>query len=109
MLIFSSIAGIISLGLANLVVFSEAKKRRTAQNALVEANQGLEKKIELRTSELSDANVKLKEIASEREIILLNEKSARREAEIANRLRDDISKLRRSALMANDSPRAGRA
>ena len=89
-LIFSSIAGIISLGLANLVVFSEAKKRRTAQNALVEANQGLEKKIELRTSELSDAHVKLKEIASEREIILLNEKSARREAEIANRLRDEF-------------------
>ncbi len=89
-LIGSSIAGIVSLGLANLIVFSEIKKRRVAQNDLIEANEGLEKKIELRTVELSDANVKLKEIGSEREVIILKEQSARREAEIANRLRDEF-------------------
>lgn len=89
-LIISSIAGIVSLGLANLIVLSEIKKRRVAQHDLIEANEGLEKKIELRTTELQDANEKLKEIGNEREIILLNEKSARREAEIANRLRDEF-------------------
>lgn len=89
-LIVSSIAGIISLGLANLIVLSESKKRRIAQNDLITANEGLEKKIDQRTAELSNANEKLKEIGGEREVILLNEKSARREAEIANRLRDEF-------------------
>ena len=89
-LIVSSIAGIISLGLANLIVLSESKKRRFAQNELIEANEGLERNIGQRTTELSDANLKLKEIGSEREIILLNEQSARKEAEIANRLRDEF-------------------
>ena len=44
----------------------------------------------MRTAELSDANVKLQAIASEREVILSKEKSSRREAEIANRLRDEF-------------------
>lgn len=90
LLIGSSIAGIISLGLANIIVLREIKKRRIAQNELIEANEGLEKNIEQRTVELSDANEKLKEIGGEREAILLNEKKARREAEIANRLRDEF-------------------
>ncbi len=89
-LIGSSIAGIVSLGLANIVVLSEIKKRRIAQNDLIQANEGLEKKIGERTVELSDANEKLTEIAREREIILLNEQTARKEAEIANRLRDEF-------------------
>jgi signal transduction histidine kinase len=89
-LIGSSVAGIISLGLANLIVLSEIKKRRIAQNDLVEANEGLERNIEQRTMELKSANEKLTEIGSEREIILLNEQSARKEAEIANRLRDEF-------------------
>lgn len=88
--IISSLAGIVSLGLANLVVLSEAKKRRTAQSALLEANQGLEKKVEQRTVELKVVNDKLREIGSEREVILRNEQSSRREAEIANRLRDEF-------------------
>lgn len=89
-LIGSSIAGIISLGLANLVVLSEIKKRRVAQNDLTVANESLEKKVELRTTELQEVNEKLKDIGSEREVILLNEKNARRDAEIANRLRDEF-------------------
>ncbi|MEO7675014.1 MAG: ATP-binding protein [Pyrinomonadaceae bacterium] len=89
-LIVSSIAGIISLALANLIVLSESRKRRVAQRDLIAANEGLERNIEQRTVELQDANVKLKEIAGEREIILINEKSARKEAEIANRLRDEF-------------------
>ena len=89
-LIGSSIAGVISLGLANLIVLSEIKKRRIAQNDLIEANEGLEKNIEQRTIELKGANEKLKEVGSEREVILLNEQSARKEAEIANRLRDEF-------------------
>jgi signal transduction histidine kinase len=89
-LIGSSIAGIISLGLANLVVLSEIKKRRVAQKDLIVANESLEKKVGLRTTELQEVNEKLKDIGSEREVILLNEKNARREAEIANRLRDEF-------------------
>ena len=90
MLIGSSIAGLISLALANLIVLSEIKKRRIAQNDLIASNEGLEKNIEQRTIELKDANDKLKEIGSEREAILLNEQNARKEAEIANRLRDEF-------------------
>jgi signal transduction histidine kinase len=89
-LIGSSIAGIISLGLANVIVLSEIKKRRFAQNELTEANENLEKKIGRRTTELKDANEKLSIVAKEREMLLLDEQSARREAEIANRLRDEF-------------------
>jgi len=89
-LIVSSLAGIISLGLANLTVLSEIKKRRTAQNDLMEMNEGLERNIEERTLELKRANEKLLEVGLERESILYSEKEARMEAEIANRLRDEF-------------------
>lgn len=89
-LIISSLAGIISLGLANLTVFSESKKRRVAQAKLIEANEGLERNVEDRTAELKRANEKLLEVGLERESILFSEKEARREAEIANRLRDEF-------------------
>jgi signal transduction histidine kinase len=86
----SSLAGIISLGLANLTVLSEIKKRRSAQNDLMELNEGLERNIEHRTLELKRANEKLLEVGLERESILYSEKEARMEAEIANRLRDEF-------------------
>lgn len=89
-LIGSSVAGIVALGLTNLVVSSEIKKRHRAQNDLIDANEGLEKKVELRTGELKETNRRLHKIANERETILQNEKAARREAEIANRLRDEF-------------------
>lgn len=89
-LIFSSLAGIIGLAVANLTVFSEAKKRRAAQTKLIEANEGLERNVEERTAELKEANERLLEIGRERETILLSEQDARREAEIANRLRDEF-------------------
>src|SRR5215204_194997 len=88
-LIVSSLAGIISLGLANLTVLSEIKKRRAAQSDLMELNEGLERNIEERTLELKRANEKLLEVGLERESILYSEKEARMEAEIANRLRDE--------------------
>ncbi len=89
-LIVSSLAGIISLGLANLTVLSEIRKRRAAQTKLLEVNEGLERNVEQRTVELKDANERLVEIGHERESILSSEKEARREAEIANRLRDEF-------------------
>jgi len=89
-LIVSSLAGIISLGLANLTVLSEIKKRRAAQSDLMELNEGLERNIEERTLELKRANEKLLEVGLERESILYSEKEARMEAEIANRLRDEF-------------------
>ena len=89
-LIFSSIAGIIGLGVANLTVGSEIKKRRAAQNKLIEANEGLERNVDERTQELKLANEKLLEVGLERESILFSEKQARMEAEVANRLRDEF-------------------
>ena len=54
-------AGILTLGLANIVVFLEVKKRRKAEDDLKEANKGLEKRVEQRTSELAKANKDLGE------------------------------------------------
>ncbi len=89
-LIISSLAGIFSLGIANLTVLSEIKKRRAAQDELIELNESLEHSIEERTLELKRANEKLLEVGLERESILYSEKEARQEAEIANRLRDEF-------------------
>ena len=89
-LIVSSLAGIVSLGLANLTVLSEIKKRKAVQDELIEVNEGLERNVEDRTAELKRANEKLLEVGLERESILYSEKDARQEAEIANRLRDEF-------------------
>lgn len=89
-LIVSSLAGILSLGVANLTVISEIGKRRAAQTKLIEVNEGLERSVEQRTLELKRANEKLLEVGLERESILFSEKEARMEAEIANRLRDEF-------------------
>ncbi|MBC7898966.1 MAG: CHASE3 domain-containing protein, partial [Saprospiraceae bacterium] len=89
-LIISSFAGIVFLGLANLVVLFENRKRRVAERALIDANYGLEQKVELRTQELQNVNETLNEVGTERETLLLNEQKARQDAEIANRLRDEF-------------------
>ena len=89
-LILGTVAGLVSLAFANVVLISETRKRRTAEDALREANRGLEKRIAERTEELKNANEVLQQNSIEREILLLNEQSARKEAEIANRLRDEF-------------------
>ena len=89
-LVLSSLAGIVSLALAHFTASSEMKKRRVAQGELVAANEGLEKKVSERTSELRDTNQRLIEAAGEREAILASEQDARRQAEIATRLRDEF-------------------
>jgi signal transduction histidine kinase len=76
MITVSTIVGTGLLAFANFVVLYEIKKRRVAESGLVEANQGLEKRVEQRTAE--------------KEILLQNEQAARREAEIATRLRDEF-------------------
>jgi signal transduction histidine kinase len=89
-LILGTVAGLVSLAFANVVLISETRKRRTAEDALREANRDLEKRIAERTEELKTANEVLQQNSIEREILLLNEQSARKEAEIANRLRDEF-------------------
>jgi signal transduction histidine kinase len=89
-LIIGCLSGIFALGLANLVVSREIRKRRTAERALTDANHELEVRIEERTEELEKVNESLRLVASEREELLKKEQSARREAEIANRLRDEF-------------------
>jgi len=89
-LIIGCISGLIALAFANIVVSREISKRRNAEHALTESNKELESRIDERTSELEDANESLRLVASEREELLRNEQSARREAEIATRLRDEF-------------------
>ena len=89
-LIVGCIAGIVALGMANIVVSREIGKRRTAETALIDANKDLETKIDERTEELEKLNNSLRSVAAEREVLLKNEQAARREAEIANRLRDEF-------------------
>src|SRR5688500_13434923 len=89
-LIIGCLAGIVALALANVLVSREIEKRRKAESALTEANKDLEGRIEERTTELENVNESLRKAADEREVLLKNEQSARREAEIANRLRDEF-------------------
>ncbi len=56
MLYLASIAGIISLGLANFAIFREIGKRGQAEARIKEANKELEQRVEERTGELSQIN-----------------------------------------------------
>ena len=89
-LILGTVAGLISLVFANFVLMSETRKRKSAETALIDANRDLEKKVGVRTAELKAANETLTEINAEREKLLVDEQQARKEAEIANRLRDEF-------------------
>ncbi len=89
-LIVGSVAGLISLAIVNFVVRKEIGRRRSAEGELSEVNAGLEKRIEERTRELQQANENLRLAGAEREQLLINEKKARKEAEIATRLRDEF-------------------
>ena len=89
-LIIGCLLAIVALGLANAVVSREIAKRRNAEVALTDANRELEDRIDERTQELEKANDSLRLVAGEREELLKKEQSARREAEIANRLRDEF-------------------
>lgn len=89
-LIVSSLAGVAALVLANFIVILENNRRRSAEKALIRSNEELEEKVESRTKELQTVNVTLLASASEKEELLANEQAARREAEIANRLRDEF-------------------
>jgi signal transduction histidine kinase len=89
-LIFASVAGIISLLVANVLVLTESRRRASAESAIVEANRNLEARVVESTNELREVNRDLELVAAERAQLLENEQAARREAEIANRLRDEF-------------------
>ena len=89
-LIITSLAGAASLGIANFLVWSEGRKRAAAEEELRETNRSLEEKVDRRTDELRRVNETLVEAATEKERLLVNEKKAREEVEIANRLRDEF-------------------
>jgi signal transduction histidine kinase len=89
-LIVSSLAGVAALVLANFIVMLENNRRRSAERALIRMNEELEEKVDSRTKELQAVNVTLLTSANEREELLAKEQAARREAEIANRLRDEF-------------------
>ncbi len=89
-LILGSIAGVVSLGFANVIVYMEIRRRKKAELSLIDTNKDLEKRIEERTKQLKDINENLIDLDNQRRILLLNEQHARQEAEIANRLRDEF-------------------
>lgn len=90
LMVSGSVAGTLSLAVAFFVLIFEMKKRRKAEIALLETNRDLEKRVELRTEELQQANLELLQISDEKERLFLGEQAARREAEIANRQRDEF-------------------
>ena len=67
MLILGSLAGIVSLGLANFAIFREVGKRASAEEKLKNSNKDLEIRVEERTRELSATNEELKQQIKERE------------------------------------------
>ena len=89
-LILATIAGVIALLVANYLVMREARQRSNAEIELRESNRTLEAKVEERTRELKEVNESLAVTAAEREELLQSEQEARKEAEIANRLRDEF-------------------
>lgn len=89
-LIIATVLGIMSLVIANALIWREGRKRNAAEVALLDANKGLESKVKKRTEELEIANESLQLIAAERELLFTKEQKAREEAEIANRLRDEF-------------------
>jgi len=66
-LFFGTVAGVVSLGLANLAIFREVSKRHQAEDNLRDANKDLEKRVEDRTHEISRKNVELNEQIRQRE------------------------------------------
>lgn len=58
-LLFGSIGGVFSIGLANLAIFLETVKRTKAEKELKETNKNLETRVEERTLQLSAANQEL--------------------------------------------------
>lgn len=89
-LILGSIAGVVSLAFANVIVYMEIRRRKKAELSLIDTNKDLERRIEDRTKQLKDINENLVDLDDQRRILLLNEQHARQEAEIANRLRDEF-------------------
>lgn len=67
LLSFGTIAGIVSLGLANFAVYRSAGKLRQAEEKVRVVNQDLEKRVEARTHELSEKNQELEEQIKQRE------------------------------------------
>jgi PAS domain S-box-containing protein len=59
MLLLGSIAGIISIALANFAIFMEAGKRRKAESELRDTNRNLETRVEKRTGEVTQKNEEL--------------------------------------------------
>ncbi|HRH41558.1 MAG TPA: CHASE3 domain-containing protein, partial [Pyrinomonadaceae bacterium] len=58
-LLFGSIGGVFSIGLANLAIFLETVKRTKAEKELKETNKNLETRVEERTLQLSAVNQEL--------------------------------------------------
>lgn len=66
-LILGSLAGILSLGLANFAIFREIGRRQSAEQKLVDVNKQLETRVADRTKALAASNEELKSEIAQRE------------------------------------------
>jgi signal transduction histidine kinase/ActR/RegA family two-component response regulator len=96
-ILFGTLAGSLALGIANLIILRQIRHRRVAEQALQGFNAQLEERVSLRTKELEQtareqqAEMERRQRAeAELEALLAREKSARQEAEEANRLKDEF-------------------
>lgn len=94
---FGTLAGIFSLGIANLAIMRQINRRREAEQALHKLNAELEERVAGRTRELEQSVQELRaemtrreRAESELERLLEREKAARQEAEEAGRLKDEF-------------------
>lgn len=68
MVLFGSLFGVLVLGLANVTILREIKRRRVAESALEKSNAELEDRVVERTRELEDSNHELRNQIVRREV-----------------------------------------
>lgn len=66
-ILLGSVLGVLALGLANVAILREIKRRRVAEIGLEQANAELENRVAARTAELSEANQSLRAEIARRE------------------------------------------
>jgi signal transduction histidine kinase len=76
--------------LASFFVYGESRRRSRAEARIIDANEILENRVSERTLELNQVNAELQGLLDDRGRLLENEKAARGEAEIANKIRDEF-------------------
>ena len=76
LLLLTSVAGVLSLGAADFMIFREVGKRRQAEDEIRDANKNLENRVAERTRQISEKNEELHEQIKQREQSEYNRRTA---------------------------------